>query len=121
MGGSFSLPSWRTLKTIRPSRQVVTLNGIVEGFRLDIGNNKEVDLFLGIPFASPPINELRFTKPQPPSNWEGVRKCIHFGPRAPQADFFWERLTLGRKSEDCLYLNVFTPVWDPEEEVSIIG
>ncbi|VDM53956.1 unnamed protein product [Angiostrongylus costaricensis] len=102
---------------MRPSRQIQTLNGIVEGFRIDIGNDKEVDLFLGIPFAAPPVGELRFMKPQPPSNWEGVRKCVNFGPRAPQADFFWERFTLGRKSEDCLYLNVFAPTWTPEEKV----
>ncbi|KAK5974978.1 COesterase domain-containing protein, partial [Trichostrongylus colubriformis] len=55
-------------------------------------------------------------KPCSPSPWEGVRKCVRFGPRAPQADFFWERLALGRKSEDCLYLNVFSPVWKPEND-----
>uniref|UniRef100_A0A7I5EDU0 Carboxylic ester hydrolase n=1 Tax=Haemonchus contortus TaxID=6289 RepID=A0A7I5EDU0_HAECO len=116
MGSVFSLISLRKTDTRRPSRQVQTVNGIVEGFRLDIGNHKEVDVFLGIPFAAPPVGELRFQKPIPPRNWEGVRKCIRFGPRAPQADFFWERISLGRRSEDCLYLNVFSPTWTAENE-----
>ncbi|KHJ78738.1 hypothetical protein OESDEN_21639 [Oesophagostomum dentatum] len=96
--------------------KVRTRYGIVEGFRLDIGAGKEVDLFLGIPFAAPPVGELRFQKPQPPGHWDGVRRCVAFGPRAPQADFFWERITLGRKSEDCLYLNVFSPTWKSDED-----
>ncbi|KAJ1360205.1 hypothetical protein KIN20_019128 [Parelaphostrongylus tenuis] len=45
---------------MRSCRQVRTANGIVEGFRISIGKDKEVDLFLGIPFAAPPIGELRF-------------------------------------------------------------
>lgn len=57
-------------------------------------------------------------KPSPPSNWQGVRKCVRFGARAPQADYFWERWTLGPKNEGCLFLNVFTPTWKPENEVA---
>ncbi|VDM74328.1 unnamed protein product [Strongylus vulgaris] len=60
MGSIGSFLSFRKTGATRPSRQVQTQNGIVEGFRLDIGSGKEVDLFLGIPFASPPIGELRF-------------------------------------------------------------
>ncbi|RCN28580.1 Carboxylesterase [Ancylostoma caninum] len=116
MGNIVSFLSFRKTDTTRPSRQVRTRYGIVEGFRLDIGSGKDVDLFLGIPFAAPPVDELRFKKPQPPEKWEDVRKCVSFGPRAPQSDFFWERITLGRKSEDCLYLNVFTPAWKPDDE-----
>ncbi|CAJ0609031.1 unnamed protein product [Cylicocyclus nassatus] len=116
MGSIGAILHFRKSRAVRPSRQVQTQNGVVEGFRLDIGSGKDVDLFLGIPFASPPLGELRFKKPQPPQNWEGVRKCVTFGPRAPQADFIWERITLGRKSEDCLYLNVFTPTWKSEED-----
>lgn len=113
MGSALSLrKSCRT----RPSRKVQTRNGIVEGFRLNIGNEKDVDLFLGIPFAEPPVGHLRFEKPSPPSNWQGVRKCVRFGARAPQADYFWERWTLGPKNEGCLFLNVFTPTWKPENE-----
>ncbi|KAK6760149.1 hypothetical protein RB195_021595 [Necator americanus] len=115
MGSIISFLHFRKTSTTRPSRQVRTRSGVVEGIRLDIGSDKDVDIFLGIPFAAPPIGELRFKKPQPPQNWEGVRKCVAFGPRAPQADFFWERITLGPKSEDCLYLNVFSPAWKSED------
>ncbi|CAJ0565361.1 unnamed protein product, partial [Mesorhabditis spiculigera] len=73
-------------------------------------------MYLGIPFAEPPVGELRFKKPEPPSDWEGVRQCTRFGHRAPQSDFFWERWTLGvGKSEDCLTLNVFAPTWSPPD------
>ncbi|EPB77658.1 Carboxylesterase [Ancylostoma ceylanicum] len=116
MGSIVSFLNFRKTDTTRASRQVRTRYGIVEGFRLDIGSGKDVDLFLGIPFAAPPVGELRFKKPQPPEKWEDVRKCVSFGPRAPQSDFFWERITLGRKSEDCLYLNVFTPAWKADDE-----
>ncbi|WKY14686.1 hypothetical protein Q1695_000315 [Nippostrongylus brasiliensis] len=116
MGSVLSFLTARKSDDRRPSRQVQTRNGTVEGFRLDIGNGRDVDLFLGIPFAEPPIGELRFQKPRPAQNWEGVRKCVRFGPRAPQSDFFWERLTLGPKSEDCLYLNVFSPAWEADTE-----
>ncbi|CAB3401147.1 unnamed protein product [Caenorhabditis bovis] len=118
MGGVISFISLRHHheNSLVPSKQVRTRNGLVEGFRLNIGDEKEVDIFLGIPFAKPPIGSLRFKNPEHPEDWDGVRKCIRFGPRAPQADFFWERFTLGvGKSEDCLYLNVFSPNWKAEE------
>ncbi|CAI5455918.1 unnamed protein product [Caenorhabditis angaria] len=118
MGGVISFISLRHHgeHNMVPSRQVRTRNGLVEGFRLKIDGEKEVDLFLGIPFAKPPVGELRFKNPEHAEDWDGVKKCIRFGPRAPQADFFWERFTLGvGKSEDCLYLNVFAPTWKAEE------
>lgn len=48
-----------------------------------------------------------------------MKHTIKFGPRAPQKDFFWNRrLRKFRKDEDCLYLNVFAPAWQPPEGVS---
>lgn len=66
---------------------------------------------MGIPFAKPPIGELRFKKPIPPDAWVEPRKCYKFGPRSIQKDmFFWQKYSLMETNEDCLYLNVFAPV-----------
>jgi len=71
------------------------------------GNNAEVRVFKGIPFAAPPIGNLRWRAPQPAAHWEGVRKADEFGAICMQA-------AAGRggpashMSEDCLFLNVWT-------------
>ncbi|KAI6177549.1 Carboxylic ester hydrolase [Aphelenchoides bicaudatus] len=105
-------PSWT------PSRQIRIENGLIEGKRFEVENNLTVDAFLGIPFAKPPVGPLRFKKPEPAENWEGVRDCTKFGARCPHEDISIERLTVFHpKSEDCLFLNVFTPVTsNPNDE-----
>jgi para-nitrobenzyl esterase len=73
--------------------------------------------FRGIPFAAPPVGELRWKSPQPPAAWDGVRDASEFGPICPQVAGTMERLG-GRagkpdpQSEDCLTLNVYTPACD---------
>ncbi|XP_066991136.2 esterase FE4 [Anabrus simplex] len=62
--------------------------------------------FLGVPFAKPPIGPLRFKDAQPPEPWTGVRDAMKDGPMCAQ--FLLMEKVLGG-SEDCLYLNVFTP------------
>ncbi|VDM47241.1 unnamed protein product [Toxocara canis] len=100
-----------------PSRHVKTRYGIVEGRRLVNEGPLQVDAFLGIPFAKPPIGPRRFKKPEPPEPWTGVLKAYKFGARAPQIDFIWEKWTLGvGKDEDCLTLNVFSPAWKPPDD-----
>ncbi|VDN05043.1 unnamed protein product [Thelazia callipaeda] len=95
-----------------PGQEIMTKYGKVQGIRLVNSGNCKIDAFLGIPYAKPPIGALRFRKPEPPEPWEGVKQTIRFGPRPPQKDLLW--IELGnkvKKSEDCLYLNVFTPTW----------
>ena len=73
---------------------------------------KGCEVFLGIPFAKPPIGALRFRRPIPPDPWDGVRECVSFGSVSPQPGnptFADERVTM---DEDCLTLNVFTPACD---------
>lgn len=82
-------------------------NGIIEG-NYDVGEG--LSMYLGIPFAKPPVGELRWKAPQPMENWEGVRETKKFGPRAVQANVFGDmRFRSDGISEDCLYLNVWTP------------
>ena len=65
--------------------------------------------FKGIPFAQPPVDNLRWQPPQPPKNWEGIRKADKFGPRAMQRPIFGDMgFRSDGMSEDCLYLNVWT-------------
>jgi len=72
--------------------------------------------FRGIPFAKPPVGDLRFRPPQPPDAWTGVRDATTYGPAAPQSMGAMNQLLGGQQggetSEDCLTLNVFTPAAD---------
>jgi para-nitrobenzyl esterase len=66
-----------------------------------------VDEFLGIPYAAPPTGNLRWRPPQPPADWQGVRDATQFAPSCPQLPSPFA--PHGAFSEDCLYLNVYTP------------
>jgi para-nitrobenzyl esterase len=78
-----------------------TSDGAVRGLA-----NGAVDEFLGIPYAAPPVGALRWRPPQPFPRWSGVRDATQFAPHCPQpASPFGQAST----SENCLFLNVFTP------------
>ena len=72
-------------------------------------------VFRGVPFAAPPVGELRFRTPRPPESWDGVRDATEFGPTSLQ-DWAPGLEYLGAApeptSEDCLYLNVWSPALD---------
>jgi para-nitrobenzyl esterase len=74
-----------------------------------------VAVFRGIPFAAPPVNDLRFAAPAPPRRWDSVREALAFGPPPPQAGVFgMDRLVGG---DDWLTLNVWSP--DPSREAGL--
>lgn len=79
--------------------------------RIDTGTIRGLDAdgiraFLGIPYAAPPVGELRWRPPQSAQPWQGVRDCVEFGPACPQPRSI-AALGVGRESEDCLTLNVW--------------
>ncbi|HEV2256601.1 MAG TPA: carboxylesterase family protein [Streptosporangiaceae bacterium] len=78
-----------------------TANGAVRGVA-----SGTVDEFLGIPYAAPPVGALRWQPPQPAASWSGVRDATTFAPHCPQPA---SPFGLASTSEDCLFLNVFTP------------
>ena len=74
--------------------------GLVSGIVLgDVGN--EVRVYRGIPYAAPPVEDLRWKPPQPAAPWSGIRECTQWSDSAAQGE--------STGSEDCLYLNVMTP------------
>ncbi|GMS87328.1 hypothetical protein PENTCL1PPCAC_9503 [Pristionchus entomophagus] len=90
-----------------------TSAGPVRGFEVDYGSDKSqlyygsASIFLGVPFAKVPVDDLRFKLPQPLCHFEEEVGSTEYKPRCPQGHDIhgFDYLT----SEDCLYLNVFTP------------
>lgn len=95
-----------------------TRNGQLEGV---LDKNTGVRSFKGIPFAAPPVGDLRWKEPQPVKNWTGVRKADKFGPRAMQRALFGDMgFRSDGVSEDCLYLNVWTPANSSKERLPVL-
>ncbi|MBC7469994.1 MAG: carboxylesterase family protein, partial [Ramlibacter sp.] len=91
-----------------PAQVVVTTSeGAVQGATLPLRRGKAVNVFKGIPYAAPPVGPLRWKPPQPAAPWKNVRPALDFGPDLPQTPN--PRLRAPAQSEDCLYLNVWTP------------
>lgn len=98
--------------------QVQTANGVIEGRGAQPSG---VRIFRGIPFAQPPTGELRWRAPQPLQNWKGVKQAVDFGPRCMQAPIFDDmRFRSNGMSEDCLYLNVWTPAQSNREQLPVL-
>lgn len=87
--------------------QATIENGIIEG---NYDTKTGMQFYLGIPFAKPPVGDLRWKAPQPLDAWKGVKTTKKFGPRAVQGIIFGDMKSRSEGlSEDCLYLNVWTP------------
>lgn len=72
-------------------------------------------VYKGIPFAAPPVGDLRWKAPQPPAKWEGVREATKFAPAPMQGGN-----PPSGKSEDCLYLNVWTPAKSASDKIPVM-
>src|SRR5258707_3249958 len=87
---------------------VATGDGRVRGISSD-----GVARLLGLPYAAPPVGDLRWRPPQPHGRWSGVRDATAFANHCPQLP---SPFGLGSTTEDCLYVNVFRPARDDNEE-----
>ena len=98
--------------------QVRTEAGSVEGSTSADG---KVQIFKGIPYAAPPVGALRWKEPQPVPSWQGVREATEFGARCMQGNVFGDMVFRdAAPSEDCLYLNVWTPKASPDAKLPVM-
>jgi len=81
--------------------------------------SKEINIYRGIPFAAPPVGDLRWKPPQPAESWEGTRECTQFSNISPQPVMPGMSGEMPQ-SEDCLYLNVVTPAREPGEKLPVM-
>lgn len=107
---------------------VTVKNGSMAG----VAEADNVVSFKGVPFAAPPVGDLRFKGPVDPSAWTGVLRADHYSKSCPQFAKYEDRYTsgkgpysseffeLGEVSEDCLYLNVWTPAKEPSEKLPVM-
>lgn len=87
--------------------QLRTANGVLEGV---VSADGKVRTFKGIPYAAPPVGELRWKPPQPAPAWAGVRKAVDYPPRCMQGRIYPDMVFNDKgPSEDCLYLNLWMP------------
>jgi para-nitrobenzyl esterase len=112
-GGRASL-----LRAPRLTGPVKTESGLVTG---TVEGDGLVRVYRGIPYAAPPVGNLRWRAPQPVAAWSGVRQANEFGSACPQTDRpMLPQDRLGKTSEDCLTLNVWAPVSPAGRHVPVI-
>ncbi len=98
-----------TLAHAEQPSPVSTEYGLVQGV-----SENDLTVYRGIPFAAPPVGDLRWKSPQPVTPWDGIRQATTFAPDPYQGD------GSGNVSEDCLYLNVWTPAKAADEKVPVL-
>jgi para-nitrobenzyl esterase len=91
---------------------VATADGAVRGQAAAAGEE-----FLGIPYAAPPVGALRWQPPRPAAPWHGTRAATAYAPHCPQPSGAFGR---GSTTEDCLYLNVFTPATNKARNLPVM-
>ncbi|CAI4233294.1 unnamed protein product [Auanema sp. JU1783] len=107
---------------LEKSRSVWVEQGLVRGKIYNI-DGRHIQIFRGIPYAEPPIGDLRFRKPVKKARWHQELSAVDYGPPCLQFMEFHKNdkfagKNMLRESEDCLYLNVFSP-YDNEDEAKL--
>ncbi|MEO8051378.1 MAG: carboxylesterase family protein, partial [Acidobacteriota bacterium] len=98
-------------------------SGLISG---TAAGDPAVAVFKGVPYAAPPVGNLRWHAPQAPAAWKGVRKGDNFSASCIQnvvterKPWTFEFMTHGEISEDCLYLNIWTPAKSTGEKLPVL-
>lgn len=108
-------------------RKVTVENGVIQGVA---SGNPRITVFKGVPYAAPPVGDLRWKAPQPHTDWEGIYMADHFAPISWQrqpgldwSDFYTKELNPTANeyeiNEDCLYLNIWTPAKSAKDKLPV--
>lgn len=96
--------------TTAPPAQIEIEDGTLQG-----AVENDLYVYKGVPFAAPPVEDLRWKAPQPVEKWEGVKQVTEFAPSPYQGGN-----PPAGKSEDCLYLNVWTPAKSGDDKLPVM-
>lgn len=109
-----------SIKCENPDYKIIsTGNGFFKGLRQrTLYENREYFSFRGIPYAKPPLNDLRFQLPEKPDPWIDIKSVLETGYDCVQLNPFRESEIIG--DEDCLFLNVYTPNVDPNKKLPVM-
>nr|WNK22298.1 carboxylesterase 13 [Athetis lepigone] len=103
--------------TQAPNPTIRVAHGLLQGTWKVSTKGRSFASFQGIPYARPPVGKYRFREPQPLKGWTGVWDATRFLPACLQYDPFIKKIT---GSEDCLYVNVFTPKMNPGANLPVV-
>src|SRR5262245_7465357 len=127
-GGRDSMPCWKNVVaaaaslcalSLAANAQVTTAR--VSGGQVEGTATNGVASFKGIPFAAPPVGDLRWKKPQPVAAWSGAKKASAYAPACMQDPNMLKFIgSPDGVSEDCLYLNVWTPAKTASERLPVM-
>jgi para-nitrobenzyl esterase len=108
----FMTSTWSASTCAKPAR---IESGAIEGL-----TQEALTIYMGVPFAAPPVGELRWREPQPVVPWKGARKVNSFAPACMQKGVSMPGEKPPATSEDCLYLNVWTPSRKADERLPVM-
>src|SRR5579863_38863 len=103
------------LASVAGAQQVVTESGALTGV-----HEGGISVYKGVPFAAPPLGDLRWRPPLPVASWTGTRKADAFAPACMQLGVSMPGETPPVVSEDCLYLNIWTLASSPQKQLPVI-
>jgi para-nitrobenzyl esterase len=97
------------------AQRVLTETGTISGV-----HSNGLSVYKGIPFAAPPVGDLRWRPPEHAARWAATRKADAFAPACMQVGVSMPGETPPKVDEDCLYLNIWTPAKSPRERLPVI-